>query len=538
MKKINQYIIFCLLALWATISLHSCKDELNNNLPNSGLFRPQFTDVEVGGNWIKLKWDRYEPAENFTIELSVDTFKTIYREVNTDEDTYTFTDVDFDMQYWIRIKSFAGDLMSKIYQYPYPIRTADVPTNLDPVLFVTDKSVRVSWQEASYDSLLVGYMDGQLVKVVKTVKNLNNDSKTVDIDGLNPLTNYLVMAHSGGEYQGKQRFKTSEALVIFGNIIDLRDPNYHPELADVDKFTQALSDYVAGAVPTTIVLKGGTEYYYTNRIALNAALSIIADYSLDGNAIIRRSQQFDCVNPGFVGGSMHFTRVSFLNHPSLAISGKGTYLFAAPRMTVDTISFESCEIRYARGMFSANEGFSVGLLSFNNCVVDSILDMPIMRNRDGADPNRGKVFQISITNSTLSNLAKGIYSNDAYSGTTKVTLRNVTWVNLPANTTILQFSKETSIAAFEIKNCIFAGAWNPSTTSEVTPVRGVNAGAYTPSFANNYITKEIAWGSDLIVSTTLDVDKNELFVDPGNRNYTLTSKAYAPGAGDPRWWLK
>lgn len=539
MNKQNRKILACFLVVLAALFVFSCKDEFGSDLPKSGLFRPQFTEVQTGGDWIYLKWDKYEPAENFQIELSVDTFLTIIKDVTIEDNSYTFNELDFDTEYWVRIKSFGANLESKLYVNPTSIKTLDVPTNLLPIQAVTSSEVRVGWTDVAYDSLVIVTKVGTLTQRIKTVKNLDNESKTIDISGLSPETDYMVWAYSKGIYQGKQKFKTTKAMVIYNdNIIDLRDPNVYPDLADIDKLNKALADFSASALQTTIILKGGIEYYYTERIMLTAALSIVAERSLNGNAIIRRSQQFDCINPGFIGGNMRFVRVSFLNHPNLAILGKGTYLFAAPRMTVDTISFESCEIRYSRGTFNANEGFNVKMLSYNNCIIDSITDMPFVRNKDGADPNRGKVEEFSITNSTLVNVTRGINSNDAVNGTKKVTIRNVTWLNLPKGRTILNFQKETTIESFVVENCIFAGAWDPDLTLPATPVRGVNAGTAAPIFKNNFITKDIIWEVEPIESTLLDLTVTDLIEDLNNRNYTLKSKSFVPGAGDPNWWPK
>lgn len=538
MNTIKRNILLCFLIFLTALLVNSCKKtELGNDYPHSGLFRPQFTQITTGGNWIYVNWDKYKPAEKFLVELSVDTFHTIYRDTTTQEHSYTFRNIDFDTQYWLRIKSYSGNLESAIFENPEPIGTSDIPTNLNPIESVSDKGVRVSWSGVDYDSLAVAIKDGGLVKTVKTVKNLDNTTKVVDIFGLNPATAYMVMAFAKGEYQGKQRFTTKKALVVSNeNVIDLRDPNVYPELADIDKLNQALQDYSAAAVPTTIILKGGTEYYYTQRISLTAALSLIADYSLDGNAIIRRSQQFDCVNPGFVGGNMRFARISFLNHPDLAILGKGTYLFAAPRFDVDTVSFDNCVIHYARANFNAAEGFHIKVLSYNNCVIDSITDMPLVRNRDGADPNRGKVDEFDVTNCTFINVLRGLVSGDAELGLKKVSIKNVTFFQFDGGRWQFDFSKETQITDFTVENCIFAGAWNSA--DPVTAMNGlrVGNGSVSPTYSNNYITNDITWGNGPLDCNLLDFDYHELFLDPDHKDFTLRKKSYATGAGDPRWW--
>jgi|GEM_PF-3400627 len=534
----KRNIVLCALLFWAALLVISCDDtEVENDYPHSGLFRPQFTEITTGGNWVYANWDKYNPAEKFLLELSIDTFHTVYRDTTTEEHSHTFRDVEYDTQYWIRIKSFGNDLESEVYEYPEPISTNDVATNLNSIQSVSDKGVRVSWYDVDYDSLVIAVKEEEYTKRVKVVNELDNESKVADIFGLEPNTAYMVMAYGDGEYQGKQRFTTKEVMDVKNdNVIDLRDSDVYPGLEDVDKLNQALKDYSNAAVATTIVLKGGTEYYYTESVTLTAALSIIADYSLDGNAIVRRSQRFNCVNPGFVGGNMRFERVSFLAHPDLPVTGKGEYLFAAPGFDVDTLSFNDCVIRHARANFNTAEGFHVKVLSYNNSIVDSITSMPLIRNRDGSDPNRGKIDELSITNCTFINVFKGLVSGDAELGLKKVNIQYVTFFQFDGDEWQFSFSKESQIVDFTIENCIFAGASNSE--ESVTSMRGlrIGDGSVSPTYSNNYITNDITWGSGAIDCTSLDFDYKELFVDPENDDFTLRKKSYATGAGDSRWW--
>ena len=152
MKNIFKYKTLFFAILLCVGLLSGCKDD--ESLGNADrLFRPIMHDGSYGGTWIKLNWDRYTGAKKYELELSVDSFKTVLATGKTDSISYTFTNLNFDTKYQVRLRSIgditltSGDTIKSAYYVTPDVTTLDYPTKLitPTVLDVIDNSIRVKW---------------------------------------------------------------------------------------------------------------------------------------------------------------------------------------------------------------------------------------------------------------------------------------------------------------------------------------------------------------------------------------------------------
>lgn len=150
----KQSVLFT--ALLSAGMLCSCDDDTLGQADR--LFRPVIGEETIGGTWIKLKWDRYEGANEFELELSTDSFANILQTHVTTLNTFTFEELEYDTKYNIRIKSLGNNIASEYYVHK-DLTTNDFPTQLTTLTSsdVVDVAVRVQWNvtDNPYTSLSV-----------------------------------------------------------------------------------------------------------------------------------------------------------------------------------------------------------------------------------------------------------------------------------------------------------------------------------------------------------------------------------------------
>ncbi|MGQ1891383.1 DUF5123 domain-containing protein [Thermophagus sp. OGC60D27] len=498
------------------------------------LFRPIIKNVTAGGTWIRAEWDNYRNADYFQLELSVDSFETITVEAETDTNYYKFENLDYDTDYYLRIKAVGQNIESEYFVYD-KISTSDYPTQLEPITKVIDTKAMVSWKDAVYDSLVVFHNDTLITSVL--LGDTDNEHKMVIIEKLKPETSYVVKAYFQGEYMGKQSFSTMASPIYEGAVVDLRD--YDEETA-YTILTQSFFDQMATQYPegVTIVLDGGTEYELTGA-RLYSPISLTGGLSLEGKAIIRVSGNFDFPSDGSANVSkFSFSNITFTDHPDKLRDYGSTYVFNfGSAGHVDSILFDNCEIRYKRGVLRIKTAATIGLISINNCVIDSIGGYGVINLDNGG----AGAEEIIISNSTISHLDGYIVRASKTNLQPKsLTVEYVTTCFAPVGGRyFFDLDKKTFEDGIKINNCLFGKAWGDDVT-----VRGLRSNASSLALLQNYKTSDLAWDVNAetltemypIEATDLGKDIYSVFEDPNNNDYTLIYNPVKNRAGDPRWW--
>src|SRR5690554_3635300 len=106
-NKIKISLLGLLMLL--LVGLFSGCDDDDNLSTADRLFRPIIKKSSYSGTWIRLEWDKYEGANLFNLQLSVDSFETVLRNVETDTTFYLFEDLDYDTSYQLRIRSLGNE---------------------------------------------------------------------------------------------------------------------------------------------------------------------------------------------------------------------------------------------------------------------------------------------------------------------------------------------------------------------------------------------------------------------------------------------
>ncbi|HLW10770.1 MAG TPA: DUF5123 domain-containing protein [Fermentimonas sp.] len=526
------------LLMLSLVGLFSGCDDDDNLGTADRLFRPIIKKSSYSGTWIRLEWDKYEGANLFNLQLSVDSFETVLRNVETDTTFYLFEDLDYDTSYQLRIRSLGNEISSD-YFVNENIKTSDYPTRLmtPSAEDVIDNRARIKWNEDVYDSLVISRNDTLVATIVLTEEQ-NTDGEVV-ISSLAPETSYIVRAYTGGEYMGKKSFSTVASQVFEGNVVDLRERD---EEESFDILSQEFIDDLSIQYPDgfTIVLSGGTTYGLNSILQLSTSVKFITGLSLKGFAVMAVANNFDLVANAEVD-ALQFEKIIFTDHPDKPRNADGnfggTYIFNFGNggAVVGELSFENCDIRYKRGVVRMKASATIDKFIINNCFVDSIAGYGVL-NFDHAESFGGDII---ISNSTISHTQRFISARKTPS-INSVTLENITACFMPngSGDYILDLEDKEVPGGILIKNSIFGPAWGGTS-------RGFRAAAgVTVTVDKSYRTSDQKWSVDAETNAPLNpIDledfgktSDEVFANPSANDYSVTDPSLVSRIGDPRWW--
>lgn len=544
---INRYFFFA--ALLSLLFISCEKEELLQGPER--LFRPIVKESVISGTWFRIKWDKYEGAVSYEMQLSTDTFKTIIKSYRTDSTTCTFSGLEYDLNYQLRIRSVgdsiiaSGDSIRSDY-HVYNIKTIDYPTYLKtPVSSdILDKSIRVKWtlSTSNYTRFDVMISRDSLYRSY-TISNLENQTGEKIISGLEPGTTYLVMIYEGDSYKGKKTFKTSPAQVFEGAVVDLRDLS--DELA-LNKITQLFIDSLGTQYPSgfNLILSGGTNYVIPT-INIPVPINFVTGLSFRGKAIMLVNGSFG-IKASTTVASVKMDKIFFTEGN---IAGKfktdanfgGTYLFNFNQSEghATNVVIESCDIKYKRGVCRLQTKAKIEQFTINNCVIDSIGGYGIV-NMDNAD---ALVNNLVLKNSTFSHF-DGYLCRDIKSTLppNSILVENITTCYSPASTRYLfELTDRVLAGGVTIRNSIFGSVLTPATT-----VNGIRVGAGTSVTIDNcFKTSDLVWAIPVggtapayPIADCVELGKTsvEVFANPAANNYKVSLPALVKKAGDPRWW--
>ncbi len=549
MKNIFKYSL--LLTAFMTVMLTSCEQE--EVLPEAErLFRPIVGSSTISGTWFSIRWDDYTDAAYYELELSTDTFQTIIQTVATDSAQYTFSNLEYDMSYQIRIRAIGSEVLStgdtiKSNYNLYEVSTTDYPTQLKTPTSadVIDKSIRVAWNVTGmqYSRIDLMVTRDSLFKSV-TLTDADNLKGEKIVSGLKPEQTYLAMIYVGDEYKGKKTFKTSASQLFEGAVIDLRDSM---DVADpYASFTNAVNKLNPDSFPDglTIVLAGGMKYEMQTPM-ITADLHVVTGLSLQGNAIFEVSGNFDApAQAAGVNPSMTLEKITFTDHPSKPKTSSnfgGTYLFNfSSTSNLNEVTIKDCDIRYKRGVFRIKAATVINKVTLDNCVVDSIGGYGILNLDNGG----AMMTDIVIKNSTFSNFYGYLLrdANKTLTSPNSLTIQNVTTYYGPVATRyLIEVTGMDFPGGIVIKNNIFgSGQGDPA----ATVVNGLRHNSTNVTQEGNYKTNDLVWfvadGATVpaypIEAEDLGKSSAEIFANPAALDFKVTDSKLVNKAGDPRWW--
>jgi hypothetical protein len=535
-------MVLCLLCSLQFMS--SCKEE--DNLEKAPrMFRPLVeTDVPDYDNWIKATWTKMADATSFTIQLSTDSFHTIYRDTTVTDAYFTFTNLDWDMVYQIRVRSNGATSGDTSAYYVCPNATIKYPTKLKDLTVgdIIDNGVRPNWNSDAanvFTKIKILTLTDSLVREVDlTATDLMKGYK--EIFGLKQLTNYKVHLYAGDKYCGRKLFKTV-ASQVFSRTVDIRDTS-----ATVAA-TMITTAWIASlADSSTVILKPAMKYKITGQTYFAKSITFISGLGFGDPATFSLSSNFN-VTAGAAIANVKFSGVNLIGiNPAAGFSGNfgGYYVFNFnTASSIQNLILDGCSVKYLRGVFrTQTSGSNTKNFIINNCIMDSIGGYGVAN----VDNVGASIENITVTNSTISNAQYFLRSTRNPTTTTKtITLANCTFFQVPQSPNyLLDISGTTTITngAF-VTNCIFSQGIASTATPTTYSIAGYRA-ANILSFSNsgNFKTSDLTWttGTDIPDVASYTGTYTTLYTNPLGGNFTIKDKTFlgAKIAGDPRWRIK
>jgi hypothetical protein len=547
MKNINFKKLIFITSIF-TLFFASCKEDEDLLLADR-LFRPIVKTSTISGTWIRIEWDKYKGAKSYELELSTDTFKTILRSNRTDSTRFTFTNLEFDTKYQIRYRSVgdsivaSGDTIRSAFNI-VNLATIDYPTYLKTPESsdIIDKSIRVKWNLTSlvYTRFDIMVSKDSVYKSVTITPEENAAGEKI-IAGLQPTTTYFVKIFDETGYKGKKIIKTVSSQVFEGNVVDLRD--FSDELA-LNKLTQLFIDSLATVYPNgfNLILSGGTKYKVPT-INIPVSVNIVTGLSFKGKAVMAVNGSFgikaSTTVPSIKLEKLFFTEGTDAGKLKTDANYGGAYLFNLNQAdgNVNNVVIENCDVKYKRGTFRIQTTATVGLLTINNCVFDSIGGYGIV-NLDNAG---AMITDLVLKNSTFAHYDGYLCRNTKSTGQpNSIKIENITSCFAPASGKyFFELTDRTYPGGISIKNSIFGSVKDAGTT-----VHGLRSASTNVSVENCYKTSDLVWtvavGATIptypIETTDLGKTSSEIFANPASGNFKVSLSSLVNKVGDPRWW--
>jgi hypothetical protein len=217
----------------------------------------------------------------------------------------------------------------------------------------------------------------------------------------------------------------------------------------------------------------------------------------------------------------------------------GTYLFNLNQVdgNVGSVVIENCDVKYKRGGIRIQSKGRIDLLTINNCFFDSIGGYGIV-NLDHADC---MITDMVLKNSTFAHYDGYLCRNTkTLVSPNSIVVENITTCFAPASGRyFFEMPDRNYPGGIIIKNSIFGSVLAPGTT-----VHGLRSAASNVTIENCFKTSDLVWtvaaGATVptypIESEELGKTSAEIFADPVNLNFKVTSPLLVKKAGDPRWW--
>lgn len=537
-----KYLKYIALSLCMVASFTSCDDDDDATAPR--LFRPVPT-IEAKTNNVVATWDLIKGATSYELILFKDTgeendegvaIATEYRKETTTTSPFTFTNVEWDEKYALRIKAIGNSIESEYYDTK--LLSVIYPTKLSTIRTV-DESALITWKDGgnAITSLKVVPNEDVENPIIIPVSDEQFANGEIVVPNLTANSEYMVYAYSGDEqtmdtYEGRLSFKTRESenfdeMYGEGKYIDLRN--------NTDENILTSDDFLAQIKATegmTVILKGGFTYKVSAALALEKSITFRTGLTLEGNATIKQTS-----SPLVQGASgANIAKISFVEIDIISdkapvsawegdkgFGGRQVYNVNGSKSTVDHLSFSNCHIEGFRAIVRLQgDTDAVKKITVDGCTVNGIGDQAAFTTNN---KSKAVMDEIEITNSTFTNI---VQLTDLRGSANKpsVNIKDCTFCYAPFEGSPL-FRLGSNEVTLLIENTIFGpglgstgsnpNTYNPATKDFTFADQSKASIGVKNSFRTNH---QVAVG-DVSEIAILSVNEKGLFADPEEDDYTI-----------------
>lgn len=370
---------------------------------------------------------------------------------------------------------------------------------------ISQHSAVFTWTEGV--GRLTGYvlLKGDIYPSDETQNALSAEEETacrIELNNLEPSTTYTVAI---------MRDKVVRARKVFQTAVGIPSDYTQVTLTSRDEWAGALNDNsgkLAIIIPqgVTIDLTANTSF----QTEIPAAITSLILWGEEGEDNMQK--------PTFktrglsLSGDKSEVRFYNLNVES---NGTSNYIFRQKGTgTIESLSFESCNVANAAGVFCERDNGSGTLrnLSFSDCVVTNIGNYSVVYTTTNYIVNK-----ITMVNSTVNGCTGNMFrvaQTEPYSlEITASTLYN-------ASQALIRSDGYNSANIFTISNTLM-GTVNTTTPNNNSSVTGTNVYTTSDCYSVNWATKT-------------ELSATDLFEDPASGNFVVKAADYK-AYGDPRW---
>lgn len=565
--KMKKYLAMLLLAVTTSSAFISCDDDENlGEAPR--LFRP-VASLEVQNNSIVATWENIKGAETYELELyrvsgedeaTGENLYELYEKVTCESSPYTFSDLNWDEKYMLKI-SCKGLTMSSL-QYDTDDINVTYISKIKSIKLI-DNAARITWEQG-----------GSVIKMIKAVPQVEGmepilrevsekeyENGTIDIVGLNPETPYIMYTYSSTDelnnstYAGRISGTTTSAIDFDGVYgagmwLDIRSYD-EKQLVDTLKKSEFWEQVVDGM---TIILRGDFDYKVDGNVKFDRSVRFVTAATLGGNARFISGGGLQCAKGANVEW-VEFQNIDFISDKALpgggyeistntAIGFGGRQVFNenGTNSTLGRLVFRGCSIEGYRAVVRVqNANDNIREVLFYDCTFNGIGDQGLVTtNNKKADWKKVTFNDCTFTNVVL------LCDLRASAGELALGINNCTFCYAPLEgySTGL-FRLEKNPVSMSVTKTLFG----PSMASEggkgsvvqaFTPGTTVgskllNATATTPNVANSFKTNFIVASNPLDGLNELGFDENTLWVNPAKGDFKIKTSVGEEGIGASKW---
>ena len=524
----------------------SCTDANDWDVDSSHerLFAPTGSiSVESFDTYANISFKKTPGAAYYQVELNTDTLSDDNMEVSPTSIVETFYTNEGSVgrlygetSYYLRVRAISdtkpeskwvyyrtgsgkGTFKTKAEQLFYPVTKADIFEN----------AIHVTWQlNADVDRLAI-MEDGDVIENVTLTDELRQAGEYT-FNGLNPITTYTIEIYKGeSTRRGQLKVTTAAAPPAASYTYEL------PAGADI---TGALLKEVAEQAKAA----SGSRTNYSATIVIPADAEV--GFYTEGESGLSNVTIPDGMSVAFFGkaggeaptikfnknieleGSHTF--ITFQN-VKIVDNGAGYFVNQSKASTVGTFTIQDAEVSGFKTAFfrlQGNNEKTINQLVLDNSIFHDMCSGYSFIHVD-ASSGKGVVKNIKIHNCTVYNIATGgkmfIYSKNTDMESIEIDYLTM-YNSIGNNNYLIDFGADSYGAdTFIITNSIFA-----KTPDTVT--KNIRA-KVLPTYMNTFTTTDFS--KTLKGAEALSMSSDELFKDPANADFTLTTTAIQ--AGDQRW---
>ncbi|GHU85805.1 hypothetical protein FACS1894153_1690 [Bacteroidia bacterium] len=501
-------------------------------------FSPVDVKVDASSNSATVTWKVLDNAKTYFVELSSGDsleFTNIIQQGETENLTYTFSGLQYDSLYNVRLRSApATETQTESTWIGLSFKTR--PTQY----FITldDKKVKA-------DRVTLNWIPGIVathISIDKGVGKINLTTEQIEageltVSGLESATAYKVTMYNGKRVCGELAF-TSHWRPSGANVVQLPD-------GDGDALKAALEDEEnAGKI---IYLPSGT-YNVSSEIAMSSGMTIWGDQEAEPKVKIEYTSTSRLIKlVGTAIDTLKFIHLEIACTDGNATT-QGTYFInqgSNEAMTVNALILEDCYVHEFGRSLIRYQGVSqiINNLIVENCILERIGVQPgqsysILQTNVSATP-LPKFDNVVFNNTTVFNCANStaqhVFRIEVAGVLGKMDISNCTFYDVGGGDATFFMNFNNGTATGSIKNSIFSKTAAGTGVAGIRGFRGIElSNAVTSYKTSDWLEKfEGLPGLESYAG-----DSDALFTNPSAGNFKIKDGSAPAGlknSGDPRW---